>query len=421
MLIPTVRFAGLWTGDNSSDWNFLQINISQVLSLGMSALAVAGQDIGGFEAAASDEGKWASPELMIRWTAAGAFLPWFRNHYVRKGRKEFQELFMYVEWFEKYKNGNIPEPQDMYRMVLPICRHYIQLRYRLMQLFYDALFENTLNGLPICRPLFFNEPQDRSLYNDKSKFLNNQFFVRKDLLIAPVLHPQSENNGKRNVYLPQGSDWYCFTNNTVPLDAAVRGGTTVRNFDANINTEGNHINFIVPIFVRAGAIIPTIELEQYVGQLNAEGKPNPITLNIYPGQQGEYTMYLDDGVSRSSAPQAKVEDPKANNEYRQTQITHKYTDAKNREIRIKRIHDNYMPKYENYFFVAILHDPAEAQGDSGPLKKVNIANKTITLKSNSNALNSSYTNAWYYNFNTNISFIKVFDNSSSITVQAQYV
>ena len=415
------RFAGLWTGDNSSDWNFLQINISQVLSLGMSALAVTGQDIGGFETAASDEGKWASPELMIRWTAAGAFLPWFRNHYVRKGRKEFQELFMYVEWFEKYKNGNIPEPQDMYRMVLPICRHYIQLRYRLMQLFYDALFENTLNGLPICRPLFFNEPQDRSLYNDKSKFLNNQFFVRKDLLIAPVLHPQSENNGKRNVYLPQGSDWYCFTNNTVPLDAAVRGGTTVRNFDANINTEGNHINFIVPIFVRAGAIIPTIKLEQYIGQLNAEGKPNPITLNIYPGQQGEYTMYLDDGVSRSSAPQAKVEDSKANDEYRQTQIVHKYTDAKNREIKIERIHDNYMPKYENYFFVAILHDPAEAQGDSGPLKKVNIANKTITLKSNSNALNSSYTNAWYYNFNTNISFIKVFDNSSSITVQAQYV
>ncbi len=55
------------------------------------------------------------------------------------------------------------------------------------------------------------------------------------------------------------------------------------------------------MYVRSGAIIPTIELEQYVGQLNKEGKPNPIALNVYPGKSGEYTMFLDDGVSRSSA------------------------------------------------------------------------------------------------------------------------
>jgi alpha-glucosidase len=53
----------------------------------MSGVLINGQDIGGFECNNLDNGKWASPELMIRWTAAGAFLPWFRNHYVRKGRK----------------------------------------------------------------------------------------------------------------------------------------------------------------------------------------------------------------------------------------------------------------------------------------------------------------------------------------------
>lgn len=422
------RFAGLWTGDNSSDWDFLQMNISQVLSLGMHALAINGQDIGGFEAAASDDGKWANPELLIRWTAAGAFLPWFRNHYVRKGRKEFQEPFMYVEWFEQYQGGNIPEPQDLYRMVLPICRHYIQLRYRLMQLFYDALFENTLDGLPICRPLFLNDPQDKSLYNDKEHFLSNEFFVRKDLLVAPVLHPQYEdnNNGRRDVYVPQGSDWYCFMNNSMPLGAAVEGGTTFRDFDANINIEGDHINFIVPIFVRAGAIIPTIELEQYVGQLNADGKPNPITLNVYPGQQGEYIMYLDDGISRSSAPQAEVDDPKANDEYRQTNITHSYTSEKIREIKVERIHDNYTP-FEKFFFVAILHDPSEVKGNSGPLYSVTVAGQKIdlitdgTIEQRANAVHNSDKNAWYYNESINISFIKVFDNSSSISIQAQYV
>lgn len=425
--IGSHRFAGLWTGDNSSDWDFLQMNISQVLSLGMNALAVSGQDIGGFEAANSDAGKWASPELLIRWTGAGAFLPWFRNHYVRKGRKEFQEPFMYTEWFDQYQGGNIPEPQDLYRMVLPICRHYIQLRYRLMQLFYDALFENTLDGLPICRPLFLNHPEDQALFNDKEKFLNDEFFVRDDLLIAPVLRPQYENNnnGRRDVYVPQGSDWYCFMNNTMPLGAAVEGGTTIRDFDANINTEGTHINFIVPIFVRAGAVIPTIELEQYVGQLNAEGKANPITLNVYPGQTGTYTMYLDDGISRTSAPPEQVDDEMAKGEYRETNISHEYISEKVRRITVKRGHDNYKP-FEEFFFVAILHDPGEKKGNFGPLFSLTVAGQKLEPVTNGNidqrasAVNSSTNNAWYYNDSINTSFIKVFDNSSEIVIEAQY-
>lgn len=422
------RYAGLWTGDNSSDWDFLQMNISQVLSLGLHALAVTGQDIGGFEqSAADDKQKWASPELVIRWTAAGAFLPWFRNHYVRKGRKEFQEPFQYVDWFNDYQGGNIPEPRDLYYMVLPICKHYIQLRYRLMQLFYDALFENTLNGLPICRALFLCDPQDKSLYNDKARFLNNEFFVRKDLLIAPVLRPQSQNNngGKRDVYLPAGSDWYCFADNTMPLGSAVEGGTVVRDFDANINTSGNHIHFIVPMYVRAGAIIPTIEVEQYVGQLNADGFPNPITLNVYPGKEGEYTMYLDDGVSRSSAPEAEVDDPNANDEYRETQITHSYIADNKREIKIDRRHDNYKP-FEEYFFVAVLHDPNEKQGDRGPLTGVTVNGQYLhpiadgSIKERADALSGSSTNAWYYNESINISFIKIFDYSPSVSIQADY-
>jgi alpha-glucosidase len=427
------RFTGLWTGDNSSDWDFLKMNVSQVLSLGMCGVVINGQDIGGFETAL-DGGAWASPELLIRWTAAGAFLPWFRNHYVRKGRKEFQEPFMYVEWFDQYKGGNLPEPQDLYRMVLPICKHYIELRYRLMQLFYDAMFENTLNGLPICRPLFLNEPGDKSLYNDKEAFIDNEFFVGKDLLVAPVLDPQVQegynNKGKRDVYLPSGSDWYCFVNNTMPLGVAVEGGTTVRDFDANLNINGNHIQFIVPIFVRAGAIIPTIEIEQYVGQLNREGKPRPVTLNIYPGDKGAYTLYLDDGVSRSSAPldSHPVEfggDSQAKGEYRQTDITHNF-DGKKRNIKIERVHDNYTPPLEKYFFVAILHDPEETKGVSGSLKLVTIDGQKVGLIQGATPEQRSYTllvssnNAWYYNENINVSFIKVFDDNPIINIAAEY-
>lgn len=181
-----------------------------------------------------------------------------------------------------------------------------------------------------------------------------------------------------------------------------------------------------------GAIIPTIELEQYVGERNANKQPNPITLNIYPAslkeQEGRYTMYLDDGVSRSSAPKnLPGRDEQANGEYRETRITHKYTDIKTREIRVERIHDNYMPPLERYFFVAVLHDPAEARGSSGPLQSIGIAGHEIhpigdgTPEQRADVLNNASDNAWYYNENCNISFIKVFDNSPSITIRAEYI
>lgn len=423
------RFAGLWTGDNSSSWDFLRMNVAQVLSLGMCGMSICGQDIGGFEAE-DDSQQWVGPELLIRWTVAGAFLPWFRNHYMRKGKKYFQEPFMYEEWFNQYRGGQLPEPQDLYRMVLPVCKYYISLRYRLLQLFYDAMFENSLNGMPICRAMFLNDPQDKSLYNDKLTFLDNQFFVRKDLLIAPVLEPQSATNGygKREIYLPVGSDWYCFMDNKQPLTAVVEGGTTVRDFDARLDANEDHLSFIVPIYVRSGAIIPTIELEQYVGERNQQGQLNPITLNIYPGHSGEYTMYLDDGVSRSSAlKQDSFDgDSQAKSEHRQVRITHTYTSDKTREIEIERVHDNYTPD-ENYFFVAILHDPSEAQGSTGSLKSIRSKGQDIALIAGDTPehraieLDAASCNAWYHNENINISFIKVFDDNPAIAIVAEYV
>ncbi len=422
------RFAALWTGDNSSTWDFLKMNVSQVMSLGMTGVTICGQDIGGFEQE-NDEQHWVGPELFIRWVAAGAFLPWFRNHYMRKGRKEFQEIFMYEEWFNQHRGGQLPEPQDLYRAVLPACKYYIELRYRLLQVFYDAMFENTFDGLPICRPMFLNDPQDKALYNDKIAFLDDQFFVRHDILVAPLLDPQSAQNGygKRDVYLPAGSNWYSFKDNKQPLNAAVDGGTTIRGFDASLSSDPKHIPFIVPIFIRVGAIIPTIEVEQYVGERNSKGLLNPITLNIYPGESGQYTMYLDDGVSRASEPKESAiydNDDLANSEYREVLITHSKTGS-TRQITVERKHDNYQPK-EDFFFVALLHDPSETTGNSGSLKKLTIDGQEIGLITGGDPgeraynLSGSTKNAWYYNENISISFIKVFDNSPSITIVAEY-
>jgi alpha-glucosidase len=443
------RFAGLWTGDNASSWDFLKINVFQVLALGLCGVAISGQDIGGFMPEAGWQ-HWADPELLIRWTCAGAFLPWFRNHYTRKdGAKFFQEPFAYKDVdLDRY---NIPQKmRDFYRWVLPVCKYYIELRYRLLQLFYDAMFENVLSGMPICRAMFLTDPGDRALYNDKLSFTNNQFLVRNDLLVAPILDRQSDTNayGRCDVYLPVGSDWYAFMDNKRPLLSAVEGGTTVRDYDAHIDDNPDHIGFIVPIYVRAGAIIPTLELEQYVGQLNVLNQPNPLTLNIYPvnlppeqdatpvGRRYEYVMYLDDGVSRSSAPKEAPQhrlsgDEWANSEYREVHITHTYLDRQTREFRVERTHDNYRPQFETYFFIAVLHDPAEPKGDMGPLRAISIQRdgnrqtvNSITARTpeqRAEALKASTSDAWYYNELINISFIKVIDDNKLITLIADYV
>lgn len=404
------RFAGLWTGDNASTWDFLKINISQCLALGLTGQAICGQDIGGFEKG-NDNGQWVDPELLIRWTAAGAFLPWFRNHYAGKpGAKLFQEPFRFLEAFQ---HASIPDQdKPMYYAVQPVCKYYIELRYRLMQLFYDRMFENSLTGMPICRALFVSS-DDEALFNDKIFFVNNEFTVGKDLLVAPII---DKGQTSRDVYLPAGSQWYCYMDNRHPLPATVEGGTTL-NFGAEINTDPNHIPFILPIYVRAGSILPTIPRERYVGELNDKGQPRPITLNVYPCAQnvtGVYDMYLDDGVSRSSAS-TETYDVAAKDEYRQVHITHWY-DSKGRNIKIERIHDGYTPKYENFFYVAVLHD------DAAQPATVTINGKAITKLTDgdagtrANGLESAAANTWYYNENTHISFIKVFDNAAPINI-----
>src|SRR5262249_41097029 len=154
-------------------------------------------------------------------------------------------------------------------------------------------------------------------------FLDNEFCVGANLLVAPVLDPQSERGGKRDVYLPAGGDWYCFMDNPLPLARSLPGGTTIRAFDASLGIIGDHIAFRVPLYVRAAAVTPTIELEQSVGERNHHNLPNPITLTVYPGPSGTYSMYLDDGVSRSSAPQRPVSeggDEQARDQYRKITI-----------------------------------------------------------------------------------------------------
>lgn len=392
------RFAGLWTGDNASTWGFWKISVSQVLSLGLNGVSIAGSDMGGFEPTKDSNGqeeRYCSPELLIRWYSGSVLLPWFRNHYVgaKKNRKWFQEPYAYPIHWESHQQ-DLPGQRWLYYGVRDIARYYVQLRYSLMQLLYDAMFENQLHGLPIARSMLLTDVQDHSFFNETQEFLDNQY-ITGDILIAPIFQPANEVPGQnRDVYLPISNFWYQSNlrpDGGVALLSPVEGGSVI-DYTARIpNSDSDEENakqhpYVLPMFIREGAIIPQLAVRQYV----SEGGPNHITFNIYPGKDNRYSTYLDDGVSRDSAPdniiryrmkakklaklkaeidQAKGKlkqaqlDPEAKGYYREVAITQRtgtpITDASTRTIIIEPKHSAYDPTPElgNSYTVCIWYPP----------------------------------------------------------------
>jgi len=309
------RFAGLWTGDNASTWEFFDISVAQVLALGMAGVSIAGADVGGFEPAHDGE-SWADPELVIRWYCAYSLLPWFRNHYSGKeGKKHFQEPYAFAELQNSPDWRFVPEKErNTYYSVLPICRYVIQLRYSLLQLLYDAMFENVINGLPIARAMIITDPLDSSLYQANQWYTRSQYLVRNDLLVAPNLYKESQRK-TRKLYLPAPDGWYPMNLRpgtklyldgilAQPLTPKVSGGTYV-DFDCHISPDEKQLPYTTPMYIREGGIIPQMAVCDWVPDRTRDDKdapPNPLTINVYPGKDNSYDMYLDDGVSRESAP-----------------------------------------------------------------------------------------------------------------------
>ncbi|KAK0653238.1 Alpha-glucosidase 2 [Lasiodiplodia hormozganensis] len=324
------RYAGLWTGDNASTWEFLRVSIVQVLSLGMSGMTMAGADVGGFELAYG-ETNFANPELLIRWYCANSLLPWFRNHYSGKhepfednpshvrdaDKKLFQEPYRYEEYYRENRDRMADEERELFEAVLPACRYIVRLRYSLLQLLYDAMFESTITGLPIARAMVTTDPLDGSLLTKNEKFTENQYLAGNDILVAPSLHKGSEST-RRQIYLPSTSSWYAM--NLRPHDSIGEAllpkvaGATYVDYDCRISADESQLPFVCPMYIREGAIIPQIQVRQSVpdrtrppAEQPDDQPANPITINIYPGRANNkshtYRMYLDDGVSRNSAPE----------------------------------------------------------------------------------------------------------------------
>jgi alpha-glucosidase len=239
------KYFSLWLGDNWSTEEHLKLSISQCLNIGLSGYAFSGVDIGGF-------GGNPSAELYTRWLQYGVFLPLCRTH-SENGTND-QEPWSYGEEYEE------------------INKKSIELRYRLLPYLYSLFYEAHSFGTPIVRPLIFEYQNDENVYE-----CEDQFMLGSNILIAPIL---SEYGDTRNVYLPMGQ-WYDFYN-----DDKYDGGASIE-LEAGIEK--------IPVFIKAGSIIPEQQVLQYVGE-----KPiDEIILNVYPGGTVDNFLYEDDGVSDS--------------------------------------------------------------------------------------------------------------------------
>jgi len=247
------RYSATWTGDNSASWNHLRQTTPQLLNLGLSGFAMAGADVGGFAAS-------PQPELLTRWLELAAFQPIDRDHSAVGTNPQ-----------EPWENGT---PED-----LNLRRKYIE--------------EMARTGLPIMRPLFLEFPKGSLDGGPLDLNTGNAFLLGPDLLVAQSPYPDEMDD--YSVALP-AVGWYDYW-----TGVRVEGSANRKAIDNNPVTQPEmriHRSLdTLPVFVRAGAIVP----EQPLVQSTDETPQGPLTLRVYPPLNGAKdcsgSVYLDDGVS----------------------------------------------------------------------------------------------------------------------------
>lgn len=260
--------SAIWSGDIVSRWSNLKEQIGAGIGTGMAGMPNWTLDIGGFtpedryrsnngkfvgtweDMAKSEVDEWQ--ELNTRWFQFGAFLPLFRSH----GQNPYREIYNIA-----------PKGSEEYESMV----WYTKLRYRLMPYIYAQAGDMYHRDGTLMRGLAMDFPQDKTAAD-----VNDQFMFGPALLVNPVYEYKATS---RSVYLPEAAGWYDFYSGE-----KLAGGTTI---DAAAPLGR------MPLFVKAGSIIPTGPAIQHTDQvMNAD-----ITVNIYTGANGEFSLYEDDGRS----------------------------------------------------------------------------------------------------------------------------
>ena len=261
--------AFLWSGDVYSTWETLKTHVPVAVNTGLSGIPYWGTDIGGFVPTPEFLG-----DLYVRWFQFMAFCPLFRAH----GRTWHLRLpwgwnlgELGPEETATYAGaGRPPESELRNAQVEPICKKYLELRYRLMPYLYSAVRETSKTGLPILRAMWLHHPDDPA-----AVARGDQYFWGRDMLVAPVVEKGATS---RRVYLPRGT-WFDFW-----TEQRVQGGSEI---DRAVDLA------TMPLYVRAGAVIPMGPVKQYT----AEPLDGPLSFTVYPGADGAFELFEDDGRS----------------------------------------------------------------------------------------------------------------------------
>jgi alpha-glucosidase (family GH31 glycosyl hydrolase) len=261
--------AFLWSGDVYSTWETLKTHVPVAINTALSGIPYWGTDIGGFVPTPEFLG-----ELYVRWFQFGAFCPLFRAH----GRTWHLRLpwgwdlgELGPEETQTYQGaGRPPDSELQNAAVEPVCRKYLELRYRLMPYLYSTVRECSTTGMPIVRALWLHYPDDAAAIARGDEYLWG-----RDLLVAPVVEKGATS---RRLYLPRGA-WFDFW-----TEERMDGG---RDIDRAVDLE------TMPLYARAGAIIPMGPVKQYTSEVVAA----PLSVTVYPGADGSFELFEDDGSS----------------------------------------------------------------------------------------------------------------------------
>ena len=282
--------SNMWSGDVNSSWDMLRKQVPAGLSYSLTGNPNFNTDIGGFFCGSyNTRGGGSAPrnpqfqELYVRWMQYGLFCPVFRSH----GADAPREIWQF---------GKKGEP------VYDAIEKQIRLRYRLIPYLYSTAWQVTSNNDSYMRPLFSDFAADKHVWN-----LNDEFMFGRSILAAPIVNPQyteekiirtdamtgwnrqnatdGSNNGAIDFtatktatkYLPKGATWYDFW--TGKYYAGGQNVTLETSLDR------------VPMFVRAGSILPLGPEMQYVGEKAWDN----LELRLYPGANGDFTLYEDEG------------------------------------------------------------------------------------------------------------------------------
>lgn len=253
------RYGGIWTGDNSSCWEHLKLNVVQMPSLNMCGFLYSGADTGGF-------GGEATRELLLRWLAVSLFTPLMRNH-----------------------NGSMKVNQECYAFEnTEDFKDIISLRYRLLPYIYSEYMKAALTGDMYIKPIAFKYTDD-----EKARTIEDQLIVGDSIMMTPIL---KENETTRTVYLPEDMTMVKYNGKEFVCEKVVKGDITI---DVKLNE--------VVFFILKDKLVPIGKDIKNTREIDFDD----LTL-LGDGQT--YELYVDDGLTREYRLENIVE--KVKNKFR---------------------------------------------------------------------------------------------------------